>query len=48
MAGLAAEGVTEVSNIGLIDRGYEKFEQKLNQLGAQIRRVQVSNDGVDR
>ena len=48
LAGLAAEGVTEVSNIRLIDRGYEKFEQKLNQLGAQIRRVQVRDVSIDR
>ena len=40
IAGLMAEGVTEVSNIALIDRGYEKFEDKLRALGAKIERVE--------
>jgi UDP-N-acetylglucosamine 1-carboxyvinyltransferase len=39
IAGLAAEGVTEVHNIKLIDRGYERFEEKLRSLGADIVRV---------
>ncbi|MDO5479157.1 MAG: UDP-N-acetylglucosamine 1-carboxyvinyltransferase [Clostridia bacterium] len=39
IAGLMAEGVTEVTNIALIDRGYEKFEDKLRALGAKIERV---------
>jgi len=37
LAGLVAEGVTEVSDIYHIKRGYENFEQKLKQLGADIR-----------
>lgn len=40
IAGLIAEGITEVSNISLIDRGYEKFEEKLRALGAKIERVE--------
>jgi UDP-N-acetylglucosamine 1-carboxyvinyltransferase len=40
LAGLAAEGTTEVSRIYHLDRGYEKLDQKLNKLGARIRRVQ--------
>jgi UDP-N-acetylglucosamine 1-carboxyvinyltransferase len=39
IAGLAAEGKTEVHNIKYIDRGYEKFEEKLKSLGADIKRV---------
>jgi UDP-N-acetylglucosamine 1-carboxyvinyltransferase len=39
IAGLAAEGKTEVHNIKYIDRGYEKFEEKLRSLGADIKRV---------
>jgi UDP-N-acetylglucosamine 1-carboxyvinyltransferase len=39
VAGLAAEGVTEVSRIYHLDRGYEKLDEKLNKLGARIRRV---------
>jgi UDP-N-acetylglucosamine 1-carboxyvinyltransferase len=39
LAGLVAEGRTEVERIYHIDRGYEAIEEKLQQLGAQIRRV---------
>ncbi len=39
LAGLVAEGDTEVDRIYHIDRGYETIEEKLNNLGAQIRRV---------
>jgi len=39
IAGLAAEGVTEVDHIHYIDRGYENIEGKLNSLGADIRRL---------
>ncbi|MBR5155185.1 MAG: UDP-N-acetylglucosamine 1-carboxyvinyltransferase [Clostridia bacterium] len=38
IAGLMADGVTEVYNLKYIDRGYESFEQKLRSLGAQITR----------
>ncbi|WP_265447594.1 UDP-N-acetylglucosamine 1-carboxyvinyltransferase [Acetivibrio straminisolvens] len=38
IAGLVAEGVTEVYNIKYIDRGYENLEVKLKNLGAQITR----------
>lgn len=38
IAGLMADGVTEVRNIKYIDRGYEDFESKLKALGAQITR----------
>jgi len=38
IAGLAARGVTEIHNLTHIDRGYENFEQKLKNLGAQITR----------
>ncbi|MDR0930508.1 MAG: UDP-N-acetylglucosamine 1-carboxyvinyltransferase [Clostridiales bacterium] len=36
IAGLAANGVTELANLVHIDRGYENLEQKLQALGAQI------------
>ena len=39
LAGLVAEGSTEVDRIYHIDRGYETIEEKLSNLGAQIRRV---------
>jgi len=39
LAGLAAEGQTEISRVYHLDRGYEKLEEKLAMLGAHIRRV---------
>jgi UDP-N-acetylglucosamine 1-carboxyvinyltransferase len=39
LAGLVAEGDTVVQRIYHIDRGYERIEEKLHQLGATIRRV---------
>lgn len=39
IAGLAAEGRTVIGGIEHIDRGYERIEEKLQQLGASIRRV---------
>ncbi|MCZ6771811.1 MAG: UDP-N-acetylglucosamine 1-carboxyvinyltransferase [Proteobacteria bacterium] len=39
LAGLVAEGSTEVERIYHIDRGYETIEEKLANLGAQIKRV---------
>jgi UDP-N-acetylglucosamine 1-carboxyvinyltransferase len=39
LAGLAAEGVTEVLRVYHLDRGYEKLEKKLTALGADIQRV---------
>lgn len=41
LAGLAAEGETVVRNIHFIDRGYEKLEQTLRTLGADIERVDI-------
>ncbi len=39
LAGLAAEGVTELSRVYHLDRGYVRIEEKLSKLGADIRRV---------
>ena len=39
LAGLSAEGYTVVDEIGYIQRGYEKFEEKLQGLGAAIEMV---------
>ena len=39
LAGLAAEGTTLVDRIYHVDRGYERIEEKLRQLGASIQRV---------
>jgi len=39
IAGLIAEGQTEIDNIEQIDRGYEDIDQRLNALGAKIERI---------
>jgi len=41
LAGLAAQGETHLLDIHHIDRGYESFEEKLSNLGADIRRTGV-------
>ena len=45
IAGLMAEGTTEITDIYHIDRGYENFEEKFVALGGDIRRViEVTSD----
>ena len=39
LAALVAQGATEIHRIYHIDRGYERIEEKLEQIGAQIKRV---------
>ena len=46
VAGLAAEGITDLHRIYHIDRGYEQIEQKLAALGANIRRVSSQRNGM--
>jgi len=41
LAGLQADGITEVNRVYHIDRGYESIDEKLNGLGAEIERVKV-------
>ncbi|MDY5730590.1 MAG: UDP-N-acetylglucosamine 1-carboxyvinyltransferase [Eubacteriales bacterium] len=41
IAGLMAKGVTEISDIHYIDRGYDHLEIKLKNLGADIQRIKV-------
>jgi UDP-N-acetylglucosamine 1-carboxyvinyltransferase len=41
LAGLAAEGVTEVNRVYHIDRGYEKIDDKLRGVGARIERAKA-------
>ncbi len=40
IAGLMAQGETEIDNVYQIDRGYERIEQRLQGLGADIKRIQ--------
>ncbi len=44
LAGLAATGETTISRVYHIDRGYERIEEKLGQLGASIRRITPHTD----
>lgn len=46
LAGLVADGETQVSEISHIDRGYERFVEKLASLGADVRRVADERLGV--
>ncbi len=41
LAGLQADGITEVNRVYHIDRGYESIDEKLNQIGARIERVKA-------
>lgn len=47
VAGLAASGVSTVGCLHHIDRGYEKFVEKLNALGADVKRVCTSKEEID-
>jgi UDP-N-acetylglucosamine 1-carboxyvinyltransferase len=40
IASLCAEGTSRIGNIGEIDRGYERIDERLRSLGAQIERVE--------
>ena len=44
MAGMVADGITIVDDIHYIQRGYERFEEKLQGLGAKIERVQSEKE----
>jgi UDP-N-acetylglucosamine 1-carboxyvinyltransferase len=39
LAALAAEGKSTIRNVGQIDRGYERVDEKLRSLGAKIERA---------
>lgn len=39
LAGLAADGITIVEDVHFIERGYERFEEKLKSLGAMIEKI---------
>lgn len=42
IAAMSAEGTSRIDNIDQIDRGYENIDKRLNQLGANIKRLQSS------
>jgi UDP-N-acetylglucosamine 1-carboxyvinyltransferase len=39
IASLCADGVSEIGSVGQIDRGYERIDERLSDLGARIERV---------
>ena len=43
IAGLVAQGITQVRNLKYLDRGYYHLHQKLAQLGAQIDRINIDD-----
>jgi UDP-N-acetylglucosamine 1-carboxyvinyltransferase len=40
IAALCADGVTEIGNVRQIDRGYERIDERLRELGARITRLE--------
>ena len=44
LAALAAEGTSTINNIGQIERGYERIDERLRALGAQIERLEGQPD----
>ena len=47
IAGLVAEGVTEVAEVHHIDRGYVRFEEQLRSLGADVERIDTSENSAE-
>jgi UDP-N-acetylglucosamine 1-carboxyvinyltransferase len=39
LAAMCAEGTSVINNVGQIERGYERIDERLNALGARIQRV---------
>ena len=44
IAALCAKGTSKINNAGQIERGYERIDERLNALGASIRRVEVGRE----
>ncbi|MFC6260397.1 UDP-N-acetylglucosamine 1-carboxyvinyltransferase [Levilactobacillus fujinensis] len=44
LAGLVADGYTQVTNLKYLDRGYYDFHKKLTALGAEVKRIDVPDD----
>jgi UDP-N-acetylglucosamine 1-carboxyvinyltransferase len=40
IAALSAQGISKISNIEQIDRGYENIDERLNAIGARITRIE--------
>jgi UDP-N-acetylglucosamine 1-carboxyvinyltransferase len=48
LAALAAHGDSVIHNIGQIERGYERIDERLRSLGAQIERIDDGREAVRR
>ncbi|MDY4772817.1 MAG: UDP-N-acetylglucosamine 1-carboxyvinyltransferase, partial [Gemmiger sp.] len=48
VAALAANGVSEIDETIHIERGYENIVEKLQQIGADIRRVEIAANSISR
>ena len=44
IAGISANGTTEIYNLNHIDRGYEHIEEKFKNLGAKIERIKTEEE----
>src|SRR5699024_12791949 len=47
IAGLMAKGITEITGLEHIDRGYENITEKLTNLGAHVWREEITDDEVE-
>ena len=45
LAGLVSKGITQVTNLKYLDRGYYRFHEKLASLGAEIKRANDVTNG---
>jgi UDP-N-acetylglucosamine 1-carboxyvinyltransferase len=45
LAAMCAEGESTINNVGQIERGYERIDERLRALGAQIERVEERRNG---
>jgi UDP-N-acetylglucosamine 1-carboxyvinyltransferase len=43
IAALCAKGPSTINNVGQIERGYERIDERLNALGASIQRVESAS-----
>ena len=48
LVGLTAEGITRVRNLKYLDRGYYQFHKKLQALGANVERVNMTNEVAEK
>ena len=44
LAGIVAENQTELSGLEHLERGYEQFDERLRQMGADVRRLHVTEE----